>query len=240
MYSAKEFYTGESIFEKGDEGRSMFLIQEGEVEVLQEIDGIDRQIAVLERGDFFGEMAMLEAQPRSHSVRALADTKLVEVEASGFLHMLERNPEIAVRMIRKLGLRLARTEEMLFDTFAGTTDHPIVTDPHSSPEVELALVDLASGRRFPLPIQSDVTVGRRDPANDIHPDVDLTTIDPKLSTSRRHAKLLYREGSYFVAEEMATNGTFVNDLRVSPGQPKPIKPGDEARFGIVRMRFTEA
>lgn len=240
MYTPVEFKAGAPIFSQGDEGRSMYLIQEGELEVLQELDGIEMQIAVLERGDFFGEMAILEAVPRSHSVRALSDAKLVEIDTTGFLKMLQRNPEIAVRMIRKLSRRLARTEEMLFDTYASTLSRPLTLGPEDPPPARNRyLLDPTSGRKYPLPQKREITVGRLDPANDILPDVDLTPIDVKLSTSRRHAKILVRDGSFFVIEEGATNGTFVNDDRVLTGQPLPVHAGDELRFGIVRLRFIE-
>lgn len=240
MYTPVELSAGASVFSQGDEGRSMFLIQEGELEVLQEIDGIEMQIAVLERGDFFGEMAILEAEPRSHSVRTLTDAKLVEIDTAGFVKMLQRNPEIAVRMIRKLSRRLARTEEMLFDTYASTVGRPLTFGPEDPPPPRNRyLLDPADNHKYPLPTKREITVGRLDPANDILPDVDLTAIDVKLSTSRRHAKILFREGTFFVVEEGATNGTFVNDHRVLAGQPLPVHSGDELRFGIVRLRFVE-
>ena len=111
-YSVVEFQSNETVFKQGDSGVLMYLIKEGEVEILQDLGGFEKQVAVLESGDFFGEMAVLEDKARSHSVRALTPTKLVEIDRAGFARMLERNAEIAVRMIRKLGQRLAHAEDM--------------------------------------------------------------------------------------------------------------------------------
>jgi len=237
-YSVTEFQPQQVIFKQGDSGECMYLVKEGEVEVLQELGGGEQQVAVLERGDFFGEMAVLEKEPRTHSVRALTSAKLVEIDRSGFQHMLRRNAEISVRMIRKLSQRLAHTEDMLLRAYAGQAlfdgDETAVEAPIIG---KASLVLLSDHREIPLPDQAEVTVGRVDPVNGIHPDIDLTTIDVQLTTSRRHARLIRRGDGFFLQEEHATNGTFVNGQRISAERPLEIRSGDEIMFGVVAMRF---
>ena len=89
----------------------------------------------------------------------------------------------------------------------------------------------------PLPREREVTVGRRDPANNVHPDVDLTAIDPQISTSRRHARIWRRASAFYIQDEETTNGTRVNEQRISTERPIEIRHGDEITFGAVRMRF---
>ncbi|MEE8524328.1 MAG: cyclic nucleotide-binding domain-containing protein [Thermoanaerobaculia bacterium] len=237
-YSVTDFEPQDFIFKQGDDGEFMYLVKEGEVEVLQELGGGEQQVAVLERGDFFGEMAVLDQEPRSHSVRALTRTKLVEIDRSGFQHMLKRNAEITVRMIRKLSQRLAHTEDMLLRAFAGQA-----VFEGKKPAAEAAvtgnarLVLLSDLREIPMPDKAEVAVGRVDPVNGIHPDIDLTTIDVQLTTSRRHARLIRSGDGFFIQEEQATNGTFVNGQRISSERPLEIRSGDEIMFGVVAMRF---
>ncbi len=100
------------VFREGDVGTDMYIIETGTVEVLREARGGD-PIAVLGAGDFFGEMAILEDQPRFAAVRATSAARLLKVDRAAFAGMLRDNFEIAVRIMRKLVARLRRTEEQL-------------------------------------------------------------------------------------------------------------------------------
>lgn len=235
-YTVVEYKANEIIFSQGDEGDLMYVVQEGEVEVLQIVGDFEKQVVVLERGDFFGEMAVLEDEPRSHSTRAISDTKLVTIDRGGFQTMLLRNAEISVRMIRKLSKRLLNAEDMLLRAFAGRS---IVAGEEASDMVtgRARLLYVNENRELQLPMQAETKVGRLDPVNHIHPDIDLTKIDIQLTTSRRHARLLRRKEGFFIQEEQATNGTFVNGQRISSERPLEILPGDDIMFGAVHMRF---
>ncbi len=235
-YSVVEYEPNEFIFKQGDPGDLMYLVQVGEVEVLQDLGGYENQVAVLERGDFFGEMAVLDEEPRTHSVRALSVAKLVKIDRAGFQSMLTRNAEIAVRMIRKLSMRLLSAEDMLVRTWSGADDAAEVEAPVRFRGLA-KLVAVTDGTELPLPDQTEVHVGRLDPINQIHPDVDLTQIDRQLTTSRRHARILRGAEGFFIQEERATNGTFVNGQRISAERPLEIRAGDDIMFGAVRMRF---
>ncbi len=235
-YQLVEYGPEEVVFKQGELGSLMFLVQDGEVEVLQEMGGQEKQVAVLERGDFFGEMAILEAEPRTHSVRTLCPTKLVKIDRAGFEHMLLRNSEIAVRMIRKLSLRLISTEDMLVRAYAaaegdGTDDSVVmITTP-------ARLIYIADGSEYLLSVRAECRIGRADPVNKILPDIDLTKVDRQLTISRRHARLKRRKGGFYLQEERATNGTFVNGQRISAERPLEIRSGDDIMFGAVHMRF---
>ena len=240
-YTVIEVQPQETVFKQGDSGELMYLVQEGEVEILQEIGAYEKQVAVLERGDFFGEMAVLEKESRSHSVRALTHTKLIEISSAGFAHMLKRNAEIAVRMIRKLSKRLAHAEDMVLRAYAGRAaveeDGTALMAAGGAPAGHPRLKALGNEAELELPDQPEVTIGRLDPVNSIYPDVDLTAIDSQLTTSRRHARLLRRGSGFFIQEEQATNGTYVNGQRISSARPLEIRAGDDIMFGAVPMRF---
>ena len=103
---------GNYVFREGDAGRDMYIIEAGTLEVLRAARG-PTPLATLGPGDFFGEMAILEDQPRFASVRALTAARLLRVDRAAFAGMLRENFEIAVRIMRKLVARLRRTEELL-------------------------------------------------------------------------------------------------------------------------------
>lgn len=234
-YSVVEYKANEMVFETGDTGDLMYLVKEGQVEVLQKVGDYQKQVAVLEKGDFFGEMAVFEEVTRAHSVRTLSDAKLVTIDRGGFKSMLTRNAEIAVRMIRKLSKRRVHSEDMLLRAFAGRTSDGTESTELVSGNARLILVP--DNVDFSLPNQAEVKIGRADPVNQVHPDLDLTNIDKQLTTSRRHARLLRRADGFFIQEEQATNGTFVNGQRISASQPLEIRHGDDIQFGAVHMRF---
>ena len=234
-YTSEEYKPLQNVFKQGEKGSYMCLVQKGEFEVIQELGGYEKQVAVLQRGDFFGEMAILDDEPRTHSVRAVADAKLIKIQRNDFPGLLVKKPEIAVRMIRKLGNRLAESQDMLLRAWAGA--HSLDSDAPSMVENRARLVYLTNNTELELAIQPEVKIGRVDPVNNVEPDVDLTQIDTQLTTSRRHAKILRRADGFYILEERATNGTFVNGQRISAERPLLIRSGDDVMFGAVRMRF---
>lgn len=240
-----DFPAGQHVFREGDLGTEMYIIQEGKVEILNRMGDEDRVLAVLEKGDFFGEMSVLEDLPRAASARALTDIRLLQINGSTFDQMLQANPEIAVRMMRKLSRRLRETDELLKTSFGNRASpvsrdlpSPVAQVPAEGPE---RLVHLASGMEFQLSAGPETTVGRRDPVTGIFPDVDLTPVDNQRSVSRRHAKLYRRGSKFFLSEEIGTmNSTFLNGSRLETGIPGEVQPGDELRFGVVVLRFQGA
>ncbi len=238
-----EFKTGEYICREGELGTEMYIINEGKVEILNQVGDEEQLLAVLEKGDFFGEMSVLEDLPRAASARAATDVRLLQINGSTFDQLLQSNPEIAVRMMRKLSRRLRETDEML-KSLSGTRvtsrelPRPVIQAVAEGPE---RLVHAASGMEFPLSESSETTIGRKDPVTGIYPDIDLTPIDNQRSISRRHAKIYRRGSKFFFGEEIGTmNSTFLNGRRLETGIPAEIRPGDELRFGVVVLRFEAA
>src|SRR5215213_9786481 len=111
--STASYRSGDMIFSQGDLGTEMFIIQEGEVDIIKHINGESHLLSHLERGDFFGEMALLEASPRTADALAKTDVKVLVINGSKFDDMLKRNPEIAVRIIRKYSKRLREANTLL-------------------------------------------------------------------------------------------------------------------------------
>lgn len=236
------YAAGDSIFRQGELGTEMFIIQEGEVDILKHIGGESHVLSHLEKGDFFGEMALLEALPRTADAVARTEVRVVAINGSRFDEMLRRNPEVAVRIIRKYSQRLREANELL-ERLVGRevdVDHVSLDSTRSSPSPKATrhrLIELVTGTAFSFSTGDETTIGRADPVTGILPDVDLTAVDTNRSVSRRHAKIIRSGEEYMVLEEVGTvNGTFVNEQRIPTGVPVTIHNGDLIKIGLLAMK----
>ncbi len=129
------FKAGETVYREGDPGAEMFIVQSGAVRVFRDMGGQEQVLAVMEKGDFFGEMSVLEGLPRTASARALEDTELIEITSTVFDRMIRGNIEIAVRMLRKLSTRLQEANRRVEDLIAeGPQPQAPPLDPDRPPE----------------------------------------------------------------------------------------------------------
>jgi hypothetical protein len=238
------FRPGERVFDEGQSGTEMFIIQNGQVEILKAVDGEERRLALLEEGDFFGEMAILEDLPRTASARAVTECTLVRIDRNTFDQLVKHDPEIAIRMLRKLSFRLREAGPTLLDGVAEApvrqqeTPEKVPLTPGGTAPGKPRLVCKKSGVEAPLSSSGSTTIGRFDSSTGLHPTIDLKSLDHKRSTSRRHAVIDERHGAFFLRDEVgAANGTFVNGSRLQPGVAVEIVQGDILRFGLVDMEF---
>lgn len=95
----------------------------------------------------------------------------------------------------------------------------------------------AAGTEFILDGEESY-IGRWDADNGIFPDVDLDSHDQEAKVSRRHARVLRRNGQFFVEDLGSTNGTYINrGRRLIPGTPQNLADGDEIIVGKTFLRF---
>lgn len=240
---------GDTIFHEGDRGTEMYIIEKGEIEIVKSYGPATHRLALLEVGDFFGEMSLLEELPRDASANALTDYKLLRIDHSTFDQMVHENPEIAVRMLRKLSRRLRERQEadlrasQIAREVLGDSDRSAASDKEASAEPRKTempprLVHESSGARFELSRVGDTTIGRKDRVTGLTPDIDFTGLDTERTLSRRHARISRAADGYYLREEIGTgNGTFVNGKRVKTGVPVRLEHGDEVQFGLVRTVF---
>jgi CRP/FNR family transcriptional regulator, cyclic AMP receptor protein len=109
------FEQGELIIQEGEMGDSLFLIIEGQVQVHR----LGREISRLGERDAFGEMALLDHEPRSASVTAQSDVTCLKVEREDFFELMSEKIEIAHGIIRVLTHRLREANEKLSVSEAG-------------------------------------------------------------------------------------------------------------------------
>lgn len=97
---------GEAIVRQGEVGDCMYVVQSGEVEVVQGTDGGEQRLAVLQPGDFFGEMAMFEREVRSATVRAHGEARALKVDKKTLLRRIKEDPLLAVNLLQTLSQRI--------------------------------------------------------------------------------------------------------------------------------------
>ncbi len=105
--------SGKVIFRENEEGDQMYIIQEGNVRISKLIEGKEHILAVLGKGDFFGEMAIVNRVKRTATATAVGTVQVLAFNREGFLGMIEKNARIALNIIDKLCRRLQQADNQI-------------------------------------------------------------------------------------------------------------------------------
>src|SRR5262245_33186298 len=233
----------ERIFTEGDLGTTMYIVQSGKIRLFRLVEGTKRVLGMMEKGDFFGEMSILEGLPRTVSAEAVEDAELIEINSMTFDKMIKGNIEIAIRMLRKLSIRLRETERrfegLQADGRGGPPTRPLAMGKPKPAAAGTGTRLEVEGEGTSFHLNGDETlIGRFDPVTEQMPDVDLTQVDLKRSVSRRHARLVRTSEGFVLTEEVgALNGTFVNSTKLVTGRAHPVQDGDRVSVGMVKLVF---
>lgn len=112
----KYFQPGDVVMRKGDPGDAMYVIMRGQVRiVLPSNDGGEALVATMDEGDFFGELSLIDGEPRSATIIATEPTETMVVYREGFQDFLRASPEIAIEMLQALSRRLRQSDEFIAD-----------------------------------------------------------------------------------------------------------------------------
>lgn len=109
------YSAGEIVFQEGDEGNAMYVINEGSIEISRKSSNDKVVLAELDSGDFFGEMAIVAKSRRTATATAQSHCILTMFKAGELEQMIETRPDIAARMINTLMQRVKQTTDKLVD-----------------------------------------------------------------------------------------------------------------------------
>jgi len=110
----KHYGKDQLILIEQDIGNSMFLIQKGRVKVFRMTeDGREVILTILEDGDFFGELSLLDEKERSASVMAIENSEVLLLRRGDFLRLLEEYPQIAIALLKELAARIRRSDTQI-------------------------------------------------------------------------------------------------------------------------------
>jgi len=141
---------GEIVFRQGDPGDTMYIIQSGAVEVSQLRDEQKFVLAFLGRGDFFGEMALIDKHPRSATVTAIRRSRLLPLTRASLLERTRYDPGVVLHLLKGLSQRIEKTNNLLRSMVQGD-------------ETLLSLLEISRGQ-CPIGHQPDIAAkGEKEP-----------------------------------------------------------------------------
>ncbi len=118
----KVYEDGDVVVRQGDSGDRLYVIQEGQVEVVVGQAGQAMRLAVRGPGEFFGEMAIFEREARMATVRALGRARILTVDKQNLLRSIHDDPSLAFHMVETLSRRVRElSREVAQLTAAGDT-----------------------------------------------------------------------------------------------------------------------
>ncbi|HYI01313.1 Crp/Fnr family transcriptional regulator [Hyalangium sp.] len=146
----KEFPKGTVLFQEGEPGKDMFVLQSGKISISKKVRDVEKVLAMLGPGEFFGEMAIISNKPRNATATVMEDAKLLVIDPKTFEAMIRGNAEIAVRMIKKLAERLSEADSQI--------ENLLLSDPASRVVHQVLQVCQTRGRPMEEGIEVDFPV----------------------------------------------------------------------------------
>lgn len=102
----KVYHDREILVRQGEAGDGLFVIQEGQLEILSESAGKETRLRVAGKGELIGEMAVFDRQVRSATVRALGEARVLTVDRKNFLRRINEDPSLAFRIVETMSRRI--------------------------------------------------------------------------------------------------------------------------------------
>lgn len=102
----RTYQDGEVVVRQGEEGDCLFVVQEGQLEVVREEDGREVHIRMVGPDELFGEMAVFERQRRSATVRARGPARVLTLDKRNFLRRVNEDPSLAFRIVETMSRRV--------------------------------------------------------------------------------------------------------------------------------------
>ena len=207
------FPAGAKIYGEGEIGTEMYAIRSGEVEITRTVSGETSVLGVVPRGEFFGEVSLLDEVPREAGARARTEVVLLRINGAVLETMLKSRPEIAVRMMRTLSRRAREAQKRRTDEpewperdSASPTPPPVevpseIPSPIPGPE--------------PAPIPTPVPGGRRTREPFADSRVELCM----LLSEDRETHFPLREGDTIIGRGDPVAGSTA-DVDLAPLDPK--------------------
>lgn len=109
----REILKGTVLFRENEPGQEMYIIQSGKVKISKQVRNIEKTLVILGKGDFFGEMCILNNKPRSATAEVVEDARLLVIDSQTFETMVRGNAEIAIRIIKNLSARLQDADRQI-------------------------------------------------------------------------------------------------------------------------------
>ncbi len=115
----KIYQDGEVIIREGETGDCMYVVEDGQVEVVVNRNGEEVRLGLLGAGELFGEMALFENEVRTATVRSLGEARVLSVDRKNFMRRIHEDPSVAYRLVKLLSSRVRDRSEQVAKLRAG-------------------------------------------------------------------------------------------------------------------------
>lgn len=224
------FAPEETIFTEGSHGDRMYIIISGRVEILKAVEGgageTTESLAVLEKREIFGEMAILDDEPRSAAAVVREQTRLLSIRKDDVRELIHDYPDIAFGIFKVLSGRIREANRQIELLQRGDQRKVVITviDP-PEPQVVHTMVS------------SKLVLGRPE-SSEMQTYDKFSIPDQSQEISRQHAELHFERGKLFLRDLQSLNGTWVGGRRLA-GEPAPLEDGSTFRLGTrTELRVT--
>ncbi len=197
----REVPKGEVLFREDEPGREMYIIQSGKIRISKKMRGLEKTLAILGTGDFFGEMSILNNKPRSATAEVVEDVRLLVIDPQTFETMVRSNAEIAVRIIKNLSARLQEADQQIVNL--------LLRDNTSRLANTLARLASQQGEKTPQGIRMDMNMHELASAAGV-PPAQVEEILQKLIGAR----LVQVEGSQILIGSLELLDKFLHYLEL--------------------------
>ncbi len=230
-----QYDEGDRLYSRGEEQNFFYIINKGRVQLKLDDDLI---LISLTKGDFFGEESLNEGQNAAYTVEAVENSDIIKIPYPDLSDMMKQNSTISLKILKKLAEKNLKILENLMSLKESV---PVVKkenvrvelaeDEKTSEKIEediKAYLIIKRSNRIVQLTKTQTYLGRRDYTTGFVPDVDLTKEDEEKYISRKHSKISFINGKFYVSEEPgAVNGTFLNGNRLVTGVKQEIQNEDE-------------
>jgi len=240
-----QYKKGDIIYSKDDLQENFYILNKGKIQL--KIGDDDLILAALSKGDFFGEESLNENQKAAYTVEVIEDADIIKIPYDALVDMMNKSTDIGLKILKKQSeknlrileniLRLSQPVEVAPPKPKKGKTEDDKTAEKVDPEVKAYLIVQRSNRIVQL-TKRNTYLGRRDYTTGFIPDVDLTKEDEEKYISRKHSKISFGDGKFYISEEPgAVNGTFLNGERLATGVKHELKNEDEVTLCHLKIIF---
>lgn len=145
---------GTILFKEGEQGDRMYVIKSGRVQITKRVVDQDVLLEELRAGEFCGELALVNDQPRTVTAVVTRDASVIQIDSSQFEQMLKGNSDISLRMLKKISQRLTRAQYRITNLMLRSTAARLLHQLKS--EVVNSSNFATQGIHHPTPIPDDI------------------------------------------------------------------------------------
>jgi CRP-like cAMP-binding protein len=201
----KVYAPDQMIFKEGDAGDAMFIIQSGQVKIVKRSDEGEKTLVIFSEGDFFGEMAVIDHEPRSASAVAVSETKCIVLTQEVFESTMQTNAHIVKKILRNMSSRLREANKQI--------ENLLLKDHNRRVANTLVLLSHKHGTKTPQGIKMDFPLTPVELANNAGMGGELPKVREILDKLEK-AKVIRYEAGQIIINSMENLEKFIKYLEM--------------------------